>query len=296
MADRAAEIERLAIGVGVREVRVGLSGKEAAQCGVAVAEAERQIIRNVQQGLAAEIIAARHVELDEGPRLAPGGRGAGFDIETGFPRALRENPVAARMRDVCRQRTEAGLARNGYHSVVRDWNRGAQHRDGGCEPRNKLEVLIERLRRQIAVYADGRRLVPVDRGRAVDDPVIEGFVDKPADPDRCVGAGDQERAGEAAADDRLAGDRLGAVTPGYPAAARHSLGELVNAALQQLLISAKIRQFISARRRKARQQGNRRGQPSQRRSPADIPLSGHCSPETSKVAVSTIKDTRPLAP
>ena len=44
-------------------------------------------------------------------------------------------------------------------------------------------------------------------GRPVLQPIIDGFVDEPADPDRGVGAGDQKRAREAAADHRRAGRR-----------------------------------------------------------------------------------------
>ena len=58
--------------------------------------------------LAAEIVAAGPVELDKCPRLAPGCRGTGLDVEPRLLRAQREDPVAARMvgrlRDDCRGR------------------------------------------------------------------------------------------------------------------------------------------------------------------------------------------------
>src|SRR5204863_2669213 len=53
------------------------------------------------------------------------------------------------------------------------------------------------------------------------------------------------------------------------------LGELVDPLLEELLISLQIRQFIGARRGKARQQRNRSSCPTNRRHASDIPLPGH---------------------
>jgi len=78
------------------------------------------------------------------------------------------------------------------------------------------------------------------------------------------------------------GDALQA--KGFPVRVLPGLGsrELVDPALQELLIRAKIRQFVSRSGRKTRQQRDRGDQTSNRRDPADIPLSGHCSPEKIK--------------
>ena len=178
LADVTAEIEGFGVGVGVGEVRIGLPGEEPAQGAVGIAQPRDQIIRDVCRpgcGAAGEVVGAGKVEFDEGARLAIGGRGAGLDVEARFTRALREDAVAARMVELHR-----------HDKALR-----------AITARNRLAMNIERLRQCLAVVADRRGLDAV--GRPVLDPVVEGFVDKPADPDRGVGAWDQKRPRKAAA-------------------------------------------------------------------------------------------------
>ena len=58
--------------------------------------------------------------------------------------------------------------------------------------------------------------------------------------------------------------------------------EVVEPALEKLLISTEIRQLIGAGRRKAHQQCGRRDQATDRRYLRECSLSGHCSPEKIK--------------
>jgi hypothetical protein len=57
------------------------------------------------------------------------------------------------------------------------------------------------------------------------------------------------------------------------------LRELIDTPLQQLLIGAKIAEFIGSRARQRGNQCDRGGQPAQCRYGADIPLFGHWSPK-----------------
>jgi hypothetical protein len=63
------------------------------------------------------------------------------------------------------------------------------------------------------------------------------------------------------------------------------LSQLVDAALQELLIGAQICELVGAGCRKTSEQRNCSGQAADRRHAADVPLSNHCSPEKSKVAI-----------
>src|ERR1700749_3700371 len=101
--------------------------------------------------------------------------------------------------------------------------------------------------------------------------IERGEVDKAADADRRVGTRDQERPRKAAAAYRGARRRLGAEGR-TGAAARYAtrcrrltLRQLVDAALQQLLIGAQIRQFVGAGGWKTGQQCDRRGYTANRR-------------------------------
>ena len=87
---------------------MGLTDQEAAECAVGISKARQQIVRDVLQGLAAEIVAPPEVELDEGSRLAPGRRRPRLDVEARFLRALQENAVAARMIDLHRDQISRG--------------------------------------------------------------------------------------------------------------------------------------------------------------------------------------------
>jgi hypothetical protein len=57
------------------------------------------------------------------------------------------------------------------------------------------------------------------------------------------------------------------------------LSQLVEPALQQLLIGAQFRELIGIRRRQARQQRHRCGKPADRRQGGYCPVFGHCSPK-----------------
>src|SRR4029077_21191275 len=81
LADRAAKVEHLAIGVGVGEVRVGLPGKEPAQRAIGISETQFQVIPDMRQGWAVKTRTARKVPFEESPRLAPGSRRARLDVE-----------------------------------------------------------------------------------------------------------------------------------------------------------------------------------------------------------------------
>src|SRR5262249_2189001 len=80
-------------------------------------------------------------------------------------------------------------------------------------------------------------------------------VNETADADRRVRARDQERSREAAANDRLTGDRLGTHRPWDAATWRSSrsgdlsLRELVSPAREELLVGAQIRHLVGAGRR-----------------------------------------------
>src|ERR1700730_12635151 len=123
--------------------------------------------------------------------------------------------------------------------------------------------------------ADGRALhVPDHRPDAL-----------AADAQRHLGSRDHDGAREAAAHYR----------PARPRPRRGTgLRQLVDAALEELLVSAQIRELIGARGRQSGQQGDRGGKPAKRRHRADIPLSDHCSPKTSKVTHG--EETRPSHP
>src|SRR5262249_3513373 len=76
----------------------------------------------------------------------------------------------------------------------------------------------------------------------------------------------------------------------HAAAARHgALRELIDPALQEFLIGAKVGQFVRTGCWKACQQCDCCGQTSDRRHPPDIPLCGHRSPEKSTVATSRMQ-------
>ncbi len=123
----------------------------------------------------AEVVGAGKVEFYKSPRLAISGRCARLDVEACFPRALREDAVAAR----------AGCA-------LRDqipWR--SESREQSCCA--ALSGIASKLPVTPTV------VVWLPFGGPPDEVVIEGLVDKPADADRSVGARDQERTRKAAA-------------------------------------------------------------------------------------------------
>ena len=155
---------------------------------------------------------------------------------------------------------------------------------------------MQRHRIQRAVIAEigrrGRRRVRV----AAVEPVRDVGDDLAADPDRGVGAWDQEGARETAAEARLPGGRRWWAARIEPAHRRDGrLRQLVEATLQELLIGAQIRQLVGLGRRQARQQRDRSGQPAQRRDRADSPLSAHCSPKHQKLRSAARRTRVPLA-
>ena len=122
-AHRAAEFQRFGVGVGIGEVRESLAAEEAAQRAVGVSEARDQAVAaSLLHGLAAEIVAAGPVELKERPRLSPGCRGAGLDVEPRLLRAEHEHPIAARMvrrlRDIAEAGDELGADRHRIQVAV----------------------------------------------------------------------------------------------------------------------------------------------------------------------------------
>src|SRR5580704_3359827 len=180
---RAAELHRFGVGIGIGEVRDRLAAEEPAQRAVGESEAwDQAVAAGLLHGLAAEVVTAGgKIRLDEGPRLAPRRRRAGLDIPPRLLRAPLKDRVTARMVGLLRDIAEAGD-----------------------------EHLADRQCIQVAVLAGVRR-----RGAGVPavgalTKVEAGQVDEAADTDRGVGARDQERPREAAADDRLPRDRLGA--------------------------------------------------------------------------------------
>jgi hypothetical protein len=127
------------------------------------------------------------------------------------------------------------------------------------QSRNRLPMDVEVLHSEIACGSKGRARLA--GWWAVLQPVIDGFVNKPADADRGVGARDQKRAREAATCHRHNWRSLGPVGRRDPVPGagrrRRRLGELVEPALEKLLISTEIRQFVSRSGRKTRQQRDR---------------------------------------
>src|SRR5262249_19704643 len=107
---------------------------------------------------------------------------------------------------------------------------------------------------------------------------------------KCRYPGSETTAGSCR-DERLARYRLRSVGPtgagiGLCWRELSLLSELVDAALEELLIGTQICELVGAGRRKTSEQRNCSSQAADRRHAADIPLSNHCSPEKSKVAIS----------
>jgi len=75
--------------------------------------------------------------------------------------------------------------------------------------------------------------------------------------------------------------RFGPLRSRSPRPAKRTI-ELVEPALEKLLISTEIRQLVGAGHRKAHQQCGRRDQATDRRYLRECSLSGHCSPEKIK--------------
>jgi hypothetical protein len=164
---------------------------------------------------------------------------------------------------------EGGVAHRRRHARVRQRDRGGLAGGTG----------VAALRARMRVAAGD----PVDRLR----------LNLTADPERGVGARDQERAREAAPD-RTGPGRRRRRPPGVCLAGPRDLRQLVDTLLEEILIGAQISQLIGLGRRQARQQRHNGGKPAERRHGGDSPLSGHCSPKRQKLQSSARRTRVPL--
>src|SRR5580700_2132556 len=132
------------------------------------------------------------------------------------------------------------------YNIWRGLTAGPFYGDGCLEhPADDLAFLVEVYRFQLTGGADrgGLRCIVC---RAAGEPVIGDLGDLAADAQRGVGAGDQEGAREAAADEADARHLFRAHRG--DAAAWHGLRQLVDPLLEQILVGAHIRQLVGPRR------------------------------------------------